>query len=122
MKRLLKLPESNANDRDAADDSDVIITANDVDVDTLQFNDEWNQDSLKLNELSRKEIKRLDLFDYSESLQLIEKQRQRLKNDFYQQLTNVNKMIFANQVCFSFSFLLHAAFLFFDFFLQTKRF
>ena len=95
LKQLLALPNSTKRKNDDNND-DVTTNDDNNNKNTSLFEniDKWNDDSLKINQLSNIDISDLNLFEYSQSLKLIEKQTNILKRDYYEYATKANKMAF----------------------------
>ena len=66
---------------------------------------EWSKDSKKLNFLVKSHD--LDSNEYFETMKLIKIQENRLNNEFYGQVRQINKALFANKVCIIYLYLLH---------------
>ena len=84
------------NDTGASAQNDEPLTADDYDV-LSTIETAWEIDSSKLNTLSNNSD--LDLSKYFETIELIESQEKRLKNELYSKVAQLNKSLFTNQVC-----------------------
>ena len=68
-------------------------------VNVLQaIDEEWKKDCQELLKLSNKEMSCLELNKFANVVKLIKKQEYRLRTQFYNKISNINKIAFSNQV------------------------